>query len=537
MYKLPHYDMYDFIDDGKNKSLYTILNEYHPNLKKDFSLANLLNHLPEVGTTPAQITGFLSTYEKNVAVLIKTLQEKTRYSATNNGTGLSEQEKKDILEELKTACEEIPECKSFVSIEQFLNYAQETISNPDMKTLRDVIVNHSVGFLSKESASLTRTVLIKSAYLAKAQEKAKSVNHMSRKPGEYPEVDKLQALSQMLQKNHWLEEYDEFYDEAMEQIVAAALKAMEKARTEVVCKRKRSVVVRKEINPSLSANSEEAAELPISAMFDELKRIPRKGENEWHYESLSKPELLCDLEANYSENGEENQRVIAFRYGRLKYKCPSEIEGFNIDRTSEMPELIGISRIGKEGTRNYFVLMPPIDRLIFRPVGEKPQDPGEKLYRFSVTQDVQVPTRSGMTKIERQTRPTNIVDAKTGQRLNTFKNKDIPENLKEFFVKVYFSDEYLSNAIEHNARYIGSVVETDRGPVIRTADIEKLNLSAAHYAMCHPGTVDGVPTKTFDRYCRSYELDAKQYNLVSERERRRKLQQKKNETPSDDGAR
>ena len=31
-------DMYEFVDDGVHKSIYTIFNQYHPFLKRDFSL-------------------------------------------------------------------------------------------------------------------------------------------------------------------------------------------------------------------------------------------------------------------------------------------------------------------------------------------------------------------------------------------------------------------------------------------------------------------------------------------------------------------
>ena len=539
MYKLPQYDMYDFIDDGVNKSIYTILNDYHPNLEKDFSLANLINCMVEVGTTKGQIMGFSRTYEKEFERLADLLLKKTRgqRALESDGEQLPAGEIDRIFNELKGASEELPDCKSFTTLRQYLEYAKQTMQEPEKKPLRDAIVTNAAEYVPQEEANFTREVILKTVYLSKAEEIVRAVNHKSRAPGEYPEWDKLQAIRQILQKNKGLEEYDAYYEEASAHIRDAALKAMAKAKTETVCKRKRYAYVKKAINPSISSEPAEAANLPISAMFEEEK-LPRRDANRWAYESLKTPELLCDLEANYSENGIENQRVIAFRYGRLKYKRPDEIEGFNIDRTSEMPELIGISRIGKDGTKNYFVLMDPIDRLTFRPVGEKPQEPGEKPYGFTITEDVQIPTRSGKTVIERQTRPANIVDGRTGQRLNAFKNKEIPEELKEFFAKVFFSDEYLQSAIENNARYIGSVVLSDKGPIIRSTDIERFNLQAAHYATYYPGTIDRISTKSFERYCTSFELDTRQYNLVYAKEKESRIAQRKNvkpEAPADQG--
>ena len=63
MKNIPLYDMYDFIDDGVNESIYTMLNRYHPDLKKDFSLSNLLNHLPELGSIAACVSSYELVYD------------------------------------------------------------------------------------------------------------------------------------------------------------------------------------------------------------------------------------------------------------------------------------------------------------------------------------------------------------------------------------------------------------------------------------------------------------------------------------------
>ena len=276
--------------------------------------------------------------------------------------------------------------------------------------------------------------------------------------------------------------------------------------------------VKEALEPTKACYSTEE-EAKTEDLFDKLKRMPKKEENSWSFVSLEKPELLCDLQADYSQDGVENQRVVAFRYGRFKYtKTEEGAGGFNIDTTNMMPELVGISRIGKDGTKTYFVLMPPIDRIVYRSIKDKTVDPGDKLIEFSVTQDVPVKTPSGRTRIEKQTVPTNVVDGKTGKRLNIFRNKDIPEELEEFFAKVYFSDEYLSSVIKHNARYLGSVEQTKDGPVIHPTDEHKFDLAAAHYAEHFPGIVDRRMVKDFGAFCSSSELEIKQYNLINERE-------------------
>lgn len=528
MYTLPKYDMYDFIDDGVNKSFYTILSEYHPKLKRNFSLANLINGIPELEATPTQEIGYKKSYETYVLKLIKSLRENitNKDSVDFFGNELSEEEKNKLLNSLKSVGENDTECKAFTTINDFLDYAEKTISNPEKKKFRDVIINHAVKQMPQNEAYEMRSMLLKTFYLTKAEEKVRKVNHKSREFGEYPEWDVLQFIRQTLQKGS-LKEYDEFYDEATTRIKEAALKTMEKERIAVICKRKRYNYVKKELNRSISSDENLAEIYPISEMFEENENSPKRYENSWKYESLSKPELICDLSANYSEDGIENQRVIAFRYGKLSSSKKSNSEPFVVDTSSGNSDLIGITRIGKDGARTYFVLMQPMDRMTFKPIGEIPNDPGDKLYNFTFTEDTKVSTRLGGTRIKSKTKLGEIFDGNTGRRLNAFINKDIPEDLKEFFAKVYFSDEYLSNAIKHNSRYIGYVVNSQNRPVVRTSDLEKTNLSAAQYAAVFPGIVDGRRVENFETFCTSGELSMKQYNLINDYENQRTSGSKK----------
>ncbi len=537
MYKLPEYDMYEFIDDGVHKSIYSILHEYHPQLKRDFSLASLVNHLTELESTPGQERILKTTYNDYFAKLSKSLLEKTTTTGMLESVGKkpSEEELNKMFDDFKAASKENSDCRFFSTIKEYIEYAIRNMDKQESKALRDQIVIHATQYSSRDEVDAVRAFLLKNVYLSKAEDKVKSVNHKNREPGMYPEWDRLVAIRHILQKKNGLKEYDEFYDEATAQIREEAFKAMEKARVSAVCKMKRAKVVRTALEPSIPASKKQKTH-ETSDMFDKLKRLPEKNENAWAYESYKEPELICDLNASYSENGMENQRVIAFRYGRLKYKNTQDVEGFNIDRTAEMPELVGISRIGKDGTKTYFVLMPPLDRLSFRPYGEKPQDPGDKPYSFLITQDVKVTTRSGGTRVRKETKPAKLVDGKTGRKLSAFRNREIPENLKEFYAKVFFSDEYLSNAIESNGRYIGAVIETENGPQIVPTDAGKANLSAAYYAKYHEGTVDRLRTRTFEDYCTSGELDIKQYNLINDHEKS-KAKEKAPKTDKNDGAR
>lgn len=520
MAKIQEPDMYEFIDDGVHKSIYTVLNEYHPQLKRDFSYANLINNLPELNQNASQVRITQSTYKNYFEKLAKMLLEKTSTTGIieKDGQKVSDEDLNSMFEEFKGASKNNSDCRFFSTIKEYIEYATRNVLNPDTKPLRDTIVRKAAPYVARDEILTIRTILLKDVYLAIAENKVREVNHMTRNPGDYPEWDRLVAIRHILQKKGALEEYDEFYDEASAQIRAEAFKAMEKARISAICKMKRAKIVRAGLAPTLEAVKGHGVSR-TSEMFDTLKRLPEKGENAWAYESFQEPELICDLEAEYSKEGTENQRVVAFRYGKFKYKNENDIGGLNVDRNAVMPELVGISRIGRDGTKTYFVLMPPLDKISFLPYGQKPQNPGDRPYGFLISQDVKVTTRSGGTVARRETAPARIVDAKTGRRLSAFRNRSIPENLKEFYAKVFFSDEYLENAIENNGRYIGNVIETDKGPQIVPSDTGKFDLAAAYYARYHEGAIDKVKVRNFEDYCSSRELEIRQYNLISNRER------------------
>lgn len=527
-------DMYDFIDDGVNKSIYTIFNQYHPFLKRDFSLASLVNHIPDIEfINSGEI--FIRDYQGIVNSFAKLLLEKTSTKAGNLDTRLSGDELNRIFDELKASSEKNLDCQSFSTIREYIEYAQKNISAPETKKLRDAIVRNSVGFLSPEQKYKDREKLMSLVYLSQAENRVKALYPKRREPGEIPEWDRLQAIKKILTRSNGLMEYEEFYDEASKEIRNAALAAMQKARVTTTCKLKRASFVKEALRQT-KASLSKPLDAKTEELFDKLKKEPRKEDNSWSFDPLEKPELLCDIQANYSENAIENQRVVAFRYGRFKYgRTQNEQGGFNIDNTDVMPELVGITRIGKDGTKTYFVLMPSIDRIKYRSVKDKTLDPGDRLLKFTVTQDAKVPTLSGRKRFQKQTMPTNIVDAKTGKKINIFRNKEIPEELEEYFVNVYFSDEYLSSVIENNARYLGTVEQGENGPVIIPTDEAKLDLAAAHYAARFPGRVGKIMVKDFDSYCRSTELEIRQYNLVNERERLLREKSKKSGSKKDEG--
>lgn len=146
MYKLPEYDMYEFIDDGVHKSIYSILHEYHPQLKRDFSLASLINHITELESTPGQERILTTAYNDYFGKLSKLLLDRTSTTGILESTGkkASEEELNKMFEEFKEASKENSDCKFFSTTKEYIEYAIRNASKPESKALRDVIDRKSV---------------------------------------------------------------------------------------------------------------------------------------------------------------------------------------------------------------------------------------------------------------------------------------------------------------------------------------------------------------------------------------------------------
>ena len=277
-------DMYDFVDDGVNKSIYTIFNQYHPFLKRDFSLASLVNHIPDIEfTNSGEI--FIRDYQGIVDSFAKLLLEKTSTKQGNPDTRLSGDELNRIFDELKAASEKNTDCQFFSTIKEYIEYAQKNIANPETKELRDVIVKNSVEFLSPEQIYKDRERLMSIVYLSQAENRIKALHPKRREPGEIPEWDTLQAIKKMLTRPNGLMEYEEFYDEASKEIRRAALAAMEKARVATTCKIKRATFAIRQIDTSQSKYPRSKNQ-KMKDLFERIKRMPKKEDNSWSLDLL-----------------------------------------------------------------------------------------------------------------------------------------------------------------------------------------------------------------------------------------------------------
>ena len=168
MNKLPELDMYEFIDDGIHRSFYTILGSYLPELNGDFSTANLVNGIPTLKVTSGQELPYKKTYQRDVEKMIKLMLSKVDgpelFETSTNGR-MSDEEFKRIFDELKASTSDNSDCKFFVTIKEFLDYATKHMEDPNTKPLRDSIVTNAMPYAEPEDVYNLRTNLLNTIYV------------------------------------------------------------------------------------------------------------------------------------------------------------------------------------------------------------------------------------------------------------------------------------------------------------------------------------------------------------------------------------
>lgn len=229
---------------------------------------------------------------------------------------------------------------------------------------------------------------------------------------------------------------------------------------------------------------------PISAIFSSNNKIenPSKDEIKWDIELSKKPQILCNINAEY--DGVENQRVIAISYGKFHFK-----KG-NVDNSIVPPEIIGVTRLGNDGVHHYFILAQ-LDKINLKDsfdIGEN-----DKKFEFKL---------NGKKAV--------IIDDKTQNPVySTIESEKIPKDLYEFFAKTFFSDAYLDRVIAENNRYAGSVYKKPSGQIQFSMPAVDYQKEAIKDAMSVPGSV-GNQKMTLKEFFNRPELVTLHYKLITD---------------------
>lgn len=252
-------------------------------------------------------------------------------------------------------------------------------------------------------------------------------------------------------------------------------------------------------------------------------RPGKEGTFKWSVRESAEPKVILDVNAEYSQNGEENQRVVAVSYGKFMYDTMFNKDG-KPTISSEALDLVGVTRLGRDGVKTYFVVVP------FRDIKFKPDryfnpevdGPNE---RKIFANGVEVPivdsfAASKLDEYKREgMRPLNTTyqAAIQGGRLRMLVSDKIPENKVDFYSKVAFSDAILSQAVDSNYRFAGIVMDTDYGTGV-TLDasytFNPYDIEALMYASAYSGKIGRREYINFEEYCKSSELMAKHLGIV-----------------------
>ena len=483
------YDMYDFIGEGR--SIYDILGRYLPMMENDFSTANLVNQLPKM---PCESSLYQEAYESIFSEIANAL-----YASTQSFDGMesniierkiSEEEEQRLYECFREIDLRSSAPRYLNSFEAYINYAKSNIRDPETEELREFIVTQAMSVLKDEYIATLRANKFRSVYLPNARKALMDPENITKIT---PEKEELQFITQLLSRRDRVWEYDKFINEYNRSV--EEFKKSEAILRSTGAKRARFVkeAIRESFTPEETMRDEQGG--LTSAVFgnNALTRV-EPGTFEWEIKKYRNPEVLCDVVTSYSKNGEENQRVVAISYGKFVYGTMFR-EDSKPTMSSELTEVVGVTRLGKDGVHTYFVLMP-FDNLDFK-LREEIKE-GENL-----------------RKIYLNGKPSTFFDSKTNRRIHLVQRDKIPEDLAEFFANIAFSDEYLNAAIDYNYSYAGTVSARSGVPKIQASYLRHAtDVDAARYAANYSGTIAGITFPTINSYFKSTELNAEHLKLV-----------------------
>ena len=224
---------------------------------------------------------------------------------------------------------------------------------------------------------------------------------------------------------------------------------------------------------------------------------PPQGTYEWKFD-IKEPELVCDLVTNYSENGIENQRVIAVSYGEMTYNTDFTRRTNTPTYTGSGLELVGITKIGNDGIKNYFVFT-----------------------RFPNKTKIKNSEEFG---VDTSNNAVKLFDSDTGEDLFVLHDARIPESQKELYANAFFDDGYLSTIENNYGRYAGYVIQNGDNPIVTSDERDK---KAIRYGTRYRGKC-GNDRFSIGELCRSKSLKETQEKIVNSLLKQTKEEKRKN---------
>ena len=470
------YNIFDFLVEEATgyPSIYEILGKYIPELKGDYSTANLINSFLDA----AESNNSRKFVEKKYIVSFDELSQMLMVACKDSSKQLTAKEKIDILVKLNESTSGLYECSNFTTIEEFVKYAKENLDNENSKPLRDEIINAAVYIANKKitKEDKTKGYISPENYRKVQQLKfelvqmyiAWSVNHVAAKYDQFlrareniEEWDIIESIRGKLSKKDIFDAYDKMYTNYVEKTHSYNVKTAIESSYQA----KREQIVMEHLEKALT--SEEKNEVNLKGWGTVLghrrsgSTVPEEGSIDWYYEAYEKPILICDTIVKYSPNGDDYQRVVMISYGKFHYN-----DGL-FDSSIVQSELVGISRVGKDNIYDYSKIIP-LDTISFRETSNIKQGEGTVEFKGKDGKGI------------------DIIDDKTKNILYGFHTRKIPEYFRYSFAADFTSDMRLQILEEHGIEFLGMIQKN--GSVIRfeNEDLSGAEANAVAYACKYP---------------------------------------------------
>ncbi len=488
--------MFDYIGEGN--TLYDLLGKYLPNLKGDFSTVNLINKLNETMHANGGDTVADGFYEEVFDAITDNLLNEIQANRQGKTSKFPRNKEQDLLEKLQESDNDTYYYDTFNSLEEYILDLKENPFKEQNKPLRDQIVKNGIQVLDPKQVEKIRHLLLKTVYVPKAQEVLKNKYKTYEERINNPEWERMENVASILSNQMYSRTYDSFLEQHKireNRILMQQEMLLKQQELTDRCDGKRNFYVTTQLYDMMNLEEKQKANEDgiVNSILGNIKdqKIPRKGTYKWEFKKYKKPVVICDTEANYSNDGIENQRVIAISYGTINYSKP------RTKQSSEGLELVGVTRIGADKERTYFVVTG-FDRAELKKSEDAEND--KKL-------DLYVDGKNAKIKEKDTNREYVLVE------------KDrIPEELEDYYSKIFFSDVYLDAVEKYYHRYAGIVVQDENSiPKIKKDTALQTFLSdseAIRYATKYAG-ICGTGHASLEELCESNGIIADlQKNMV-----------------------
>ena len=453
-------DELDYI--GQDETIYDVLNKKLPILNGDYSTLNLINGLSLLGDSPLLTNEYKKIIKDSAEIIQNALLPEE-----NETKKMTAEEKENLLvnlQSLRALNNTIPVCEK---MEDYLEYvtSENFIMNPSALLLRNIIIQEALKYAPDDYEKKIRKELMSTAYLPKYREFVKQQG-VVRKQQVPQEQEEIQAIYSFVLASNNLAEYDALLESMKTRMDFYNRKAI----MAVACEAKRARFVRNALLETLPPErtetlKKEGLNIP-ELLFNHTEYKQNENSFVWDVKEFKNPQVVMDTTAKYTNDGSADQRVIAISYGKFAYGNIFQKDG-RPTYVSDFMELVGVSRIGEDGQKNYFILVPFMN----------------KEFEKDGTFDYQ-------KYMKAQKNPDILPTINYGYNGEAYalNLERIPEEVRAFYANVYFSDVYLKNVIENNYRYAGMVTVNNHMPQIEASDKtfdNSTDMEAARFAMNH----------------------------------------------------